>query len=54
MYFSAKVQFILSGDDDETVVRTLEDTKRKLFRRNAADTFVMTTPRYANTFFLFI
>ncbi|GIY29651.1 polycystic kidney disease protein 1-like 2 [Caerostris darwini] len=41
----SKVQFILSGDDDETVVRTLEDPKRKLFRRNAADTFVMATPR---------
>ncbi|KFM61455.1 Polycystic kidney disease protein 1-like 2, partial [Stegodyphus mimosarum] len=41
----SKVQFILSGDDDETAVRTLEDNKRKLFRRNAADTFVMAVPR---------
>ncbi|UYV63030.1 hypothetical protein LAZ67_2002890 [Cordylochernes scorpioides] len=41
----SKVQFILSGDDDETQVRTLADDKRPLFRRGAADSFVMSVPR---------
>ena len=41
----SKVHFILSGDDDETEVRTFSDPQRKIFRRGAMDTFVMAAPR---------
>ncbi|XP_064478806.1 uncharacterized protein LOC135392080 [Ornithodoros turicata] len=41
----SNVFFILSGDDDETEVRTFGDQKRKIFRRGASDVFVMTAPR---------
>ncbi|XP_022236795.1 polycystic kidney disease protein 1-like 3, partial [Limulus polyphemus] len=39
------VQFIVSGDDDETEVRTLDDPKRSILRRNGVDVFVMAVPR---------
>lgn len=41
----SNVFFIVSGDDDETEVRTFGDQKRKTFRKGAIDTFVMTVPR---------
>ena len=41
----SKVSFILSGEDDETFVRSLEDSKRKIFRRGAKDVFVMAVPQ---------
>jgi len=41
----AKVQFILSGDKDQTDVLTLEDDQRKILRRGATDSFLMTCPR---------
>lgn len=41
----SKVSFILSGDDDETDVRSLTDPVRKVFRRGAQDIFVMAVPR---------
>ncbi|KAK8779497.1 hypothetical protein V5799_019173 [Amblyomma americanum] len=41
----SNVFFILSGDDDETEVRTFGEQKRKIFRKGAVDTFVMTVPR---------
>ena len=37
----SKVFFILSGDEDETSVRTLADPKRKTFRKGEKDVFVM-------------
>ncbi|KAG0419460.1 hypothetical protein HPB47_004076 [Ixodes persulcatus] len=41
----SNVFFIVSGDDDETEVRTFGDQKRKIFRKGGIDTFVMTVPR---------
>lgn len=41
----SKVHFILSGDDDETEVRSFEDPNRKIFRKGATDTFVLAVPR---------
>jgi len=41
-----KVQFIISGDEDETDVRTFEDDKRKILQRGATDSFLMTCPGY--------
>ncbi|KAF0300768.1 Polycystic kidney disease protein 1-like 2 [Amphibalanus amphitrite] len=41
----SKVQFILSGERDETDVRTLADPQRPILRRSATDSFVMATPR---------
>ncbi|XP_070581220.1 polycystin family receptor for egg jelly-like isoform X2 [Ptychodera flava] len=46
---NSKVNFILSGDDDETEVRAFEDDKRKLFRRGTADGFLMAVPRPLGT-----
>ncbi|XP_042888379.1 uncharacterized protein LOC122263814 [Penaeus japonicus] len=39
------VQFILSGDRDETDVRTFGDEQRKIFRKGAVDVFVLAVPR---------
>lgn len=39
----SKVQFILSGEYDETDVRSIEDKERKIFRRGGVDAFLMTT-----------
>ncbi|KAI3387632.1 hypothetical protein SNEBB_002249, partial [Seison nebaliae] len=39
----SKVRFILSGDDDQTEIRLLEDSKRKMFQRGATDAFIMAT-----------
>ncbi|XP_071129607.1 polycystin family receptor for egg jelly-like isoform X3 [Mytilus edulis] len=41
----SKVQFILSGEDDETDVRPLSDSKRKVLRRGTVDGFLMSAPR---------
>lgn len=41
----SKVSFILSGEEDETAVRTLEDEKRRIMRRGAKDVFVMAVPQ---------
>ncbi|RWS31890.1 polycystic kidney disease protein 1-like protein 2-like protein [Leptotrombidium deliense] len=41
----SNINFILSGDDDETDVRLFSDSKRKIFRRGAQDSFVMAVPR---------
>nr|XP_045593938.1 polycystic kidney disease protein 1-like 2 [Procambarus clarkii] len=39
------VQFILSGEHDETDVRTIGDDRRKILRKGDVDIFVMTVPR---------
>ncbi|KAK8728348.1 hypothetical protein OTU49_009244 [Cherax quadricarinatus] len=39
------VQFILSGDYDETDIRTLGDDQRKILRKADLDVFVMAVPR---------
>ncbi|XP_061175461.1 uncharacterized protein LOC133184410 [Saccostrea echinata] len=41
----SNVSFILSGDEDETDVRTFSDKKRKIFRRGGVDGFLMSVPR---------
>ena len=41
----SKVHFVLSGDDDETQVRTLADSKRSILQRGGIDAFVMTVPK---------
>ncbi|CAD5112526.1 DgyrCDS1737 [Dimorphilus gyrociliatus] len=40
----SNVQFILSGEYDETDVRTVEEKERKIFRRGGVDAFLMATP----------
>ena len=40
---TAKVEFILTGEDDETDVRCFSDPDRNLFRSGATDPFLMTT-----------
>jgi len=51
MFF--QINFILSGERDETEVRILSDSKRTTFRRGAVDGFLMAVPRYIY-FVLFI
>lgn len=43
--FHQQVQFLIAGDWDETEVRTLNDDKRPLLKRGAADHFVMATEK---------
>ncbi|XP_060063521.1 uncharacterized protein LOC132543982 [Ylistrum balloti] len=42
---NSKVNFILSGDLDETEVRCLNDSKRKVFQRGNVDGFLMAVKR---------
>lgn len=41
----SKVRIILSGDEGETGVRQLNDTKRRLFNRGGIDSFIMAVPK---------
>ena len=41
---TSKVEFILSGDCDETDIRCLNDPDRELFKKGAIDSFLMSTP----------
>ena len=41
-----QVHFILSGEEEETDVRTFADNKRKIFCRGNLDGFLMAVPRY--------
>ncbi|CAF1261744.1 unnamed protein product [Adineta steineri] len=41
----SKVHFILSGDNDITKVRTLDDPHRSILQRSGTDTFLMTTSK---------
>jgi polycystin 1L2 len=40
-----QVHFVLSGDSDETRVRTLTDPHRKVFQRGGIDGFIMAVPK---------
>ena len=42
---ASEVQFVLTGDDEETAVRRLSDGDRRLFAQGATDAFLMTTQR---------
>lgn len=46
---SAKVSFILTGDQDETAPRMVEDPKRPILERSNADTFIMAVPQPLGT-----
>ena len=41
---TAKVRFILTGEDEETDTRILWDDKRKVLRTAGVDSFVMACP----------
>ena len=41
-----QVHFIISGEQDETDVRILEDDKRPILTRSGIDSFLMAVPRY--------
>ncbi|XP_077980091.1 polycystin-1-like protein 2 [Glandiceps talaboti] len=40
----SKVSFMLSGDEEDTGIRRLDDNKRNLFKRGCIDHFVMAVP----------
>ena len=42
---NSKVQFILTGEDHETQVRTLSDAAKNFFKKGSLDTFLMSTDR---------
>lgn len=42
---TAKVSFIITGDQDETSPRVVEDDKRPILARGGVDSFVMAVPR---------
>ena len=39
------MHFLLSGDDDETAIRTFSDPHRKIFQRGSIDGFILAVPR---------
>ena len=39
------VQFVLSGDHDQTRIRHLSDSKRKIFQNGGVDVFLMSVPK---------
>ncbi|KAG1677778.1 Polycystic kidney disease protein 1-like 2 [Nymphon striatum] len=41
----SKISFVLSGDIDDTGVRSLVDKERPIFRRSSIDSFILSTPR---------
>ena len=41
---TAKVRFILTGEEEETDTRILWDDKRKVLQSSGVDSFVMATP----------
>ena len=43
--FVLKVQFVLSGENDQTNVRIFSDSHRKLFQRGGIDAFIMSVPK---------
>ncbi len=45
LHSALQVSFILSGEQDETDVRTFGDTKRDILQRGGVDVFALTTPR---------
>ncbi len=45
--FFYKVHFILSGDNDETTIRTLT-AERRILDRGSTDSFIMAVPRFRN------
>ncbi len=40
-----QVHLVISGDDDETGTRTLEDPHRKVLQRGGIDSFIMAVPK---------
>jgi hypothetical protein len=44
-FYLLKVHFVVSGDDEETTVRTFEDPHRKILQRGGIDSFIMAVPK---------
>ncbi|CAF4044663.1 unnamed protein product, partial [Rotaria sp. Silwood2] len=42
---SSKVHFVISGDDEETGVRTFEDPHRQILQRGSIDSFILAVPK---------
>lgn len=42
---NSKVHFVISGDNEETGVRTFEDPRRKILQRGGIDSFIMAVPK---------
>ena len=43
----SKVQFIVTGEENETQIRTLSDPTKKFFKKGSLDTFLMSVDEYA-------
>ncbi|CAF1690108.1 unnamed protein product, partial [Adineta ricciae] len=41
----SKVHFVLSGEKDQTNIRTFSNSNRKMFQRGGIDAFVMSVPK---------
>ena len=41
----SKVQFVLTGEDNETQIRTLSEPDKNFFRKGAVDTFLMSVDK---------
>jgi len=41
----SNVHFVLSGNKDQTHVRTFSDSYRKIFQRGGIDAFIMAVPK---------
>ncbi|CAF4302927.1 unnamed protein product, partial [Adineta steineri] len=41
----SKVHIVLSGDKDETRIRTLSDSHRQIFQRGGVNAFLMSVPK---------
>ena len=41
----SKVQFVLTGEDNETQIRTLSEPDKNFFKKGAVDTFLMSVDK---------
>lgn len=40
-----KIHFILTGDNDETSVQSIENSKKRFFQRGSIDSFIFSVPK---------
>ena len=50
----SKVHFTLSGNDDQTTIRTFADPHRSIFERGDINSFVMSVPKYVSRSFTIV
>jgi hypothetical protein len=50
----SKVQFVLTGDEDATWIRTLDPCWKDTLRKGCVDSYVMKTPKYAKLVYKFV